>query len=39
MTFVVDTFNRNGFNTFNVKSVFARTYVRQWCLIQVDNNI
>ena len=35
-TFAVDTYNKNRFNTFNVKSVFARTYVRQKCLIQVD---
>ena len=37
LTFVVDTFNKYGFNTVNVKSVFARNYVRQWCFTQGDN--
>ena len=35
--FVVDTFNGNCFDTLNFKSVLARNYVRQWCLIQVHN--
>ena len=28
LSLVIDTFNLNGFHTFNIKNVFARTYVR-----------
>ena len=39
LTFAMDTFNRNGFSIFNLKSVFGRTYARHgvWSKLTINS--